>query len=175
MTKSETLGGMTASQWGAIVKYEADTGKLVWQEGERNAGKRAGTWHKAAQCWMILRNGKYHTQKAVKHLLTRGWVPADQRLYPIVCLDGDPDNERPDNLLAVPRREAYDLARVRRVEKRKADYQAKAENSPRSEDVGEDRQSNPRYPGVTAMDTVEQAAEKMLAMAKMRHSHTLKC
>ena len=168
LEKTYTVGGLTAEQWRERVRYDEATGRLIFQPGMKFEGKPAGTWHKRKLCWILLCNQRNYSQKAIKHLMLRGFVPADMRRFPIVNTGPDRRVEKIEDLKILPRREALDLARVRRIEKRKADYKGEPEKPAQGAEIAPNG-----YP--TAMDTVEQAAEKMLAMSKSRRSSTLRC
>ena len=165
MRTTDTVGGLTAAEWRERVRYEPDTGRLIFQEGMKRAGKPAGSWHKQSECWMLLCNKRNWRQKAIKWLMLRGPVPADLRKFPIVNNSADPKVERIEDLEIVPRSDIQNRAWARVKGERQGNPKPKAESAPESPPVAPDR--------VSALDSRDEVERKL--MARTRVGHTLQC
>ena len=167
MQTVDTVGGLTADEWRKRVRYEPETGRLIFQEGMKHAGKPAGSWHKKSQCWMLLANKRNWRQKAIKHLMLKGFVPADMRKFPIVNNSADPKIERIEDLEIAPRSEVQNRAWARVKAERRGNPMPKAEKPPESPQVA------PESLSVSALDSREDVERKL--MARKRVGHTLQC
>ena len=165
LEKTYTVAGLTAEQWRERVRYDEATGRLIFQPGMRKAGKPAGTWHKRKLCWILLCNKRNYSQKAIKHLMLRGFVPADMRKFPIINTGPDRRIEKIEDLKILSRRESRDFARVARIEANKANYQASPEKPAQGAEIAPER--------ISATDSIEQVERKL--MARTRKGHTLQC
>ena len=162
METTDKVGGLTADEWRQRVRYEPDTGRLVFQEGMKRAGQPAGSWHKRSECWMLLANKRNWRQKAIKHLMLKGFVPADLRKFPIVNNSADPKIERIEDLEIVPRSDIQNRAWARIKGERQGNPPPKAEKPPESPPVA------PESLSVSALDSRDAVEAKLMAINKAR-------